>query len=131
MKLLGPFLQKKKQLALDGWGSDSKRVAGVFDPLEKCMVDNVSSSLRRNAVGTELANLKAPVLNQMYPAMWNSRRHIRRVLREMLLSEALVDEYASYFVGLSDEQLDEVAASFKFENCLQREELNDAIRPKH
>lgn len=48
----------------------------------------------------------------------------------MLLSEALVDEYASYFVGLSDEQLDQVAASFKFENCLQREELNEAIRPK-
>lgn len=45
MKLLGPFLQKKKQLALDGWGSDSKRVASVFDPLEKWMVDNVGSQL--------------------------------------------------------------------------------------
>lgn len=49
----------------------------------------------------------------------------------MLLSEALVDEYASYFVGLSEEQLDDVAASFKYENCVQREELNEAIRPKN
>lgn len=42
MQLLAPFLQKKKRLALDGWGSDSKRVADIFDPIENWMVDAVS-----------------------------------------------------------------------------------------
>lgn len=42
IKLLAPFLKKKKNLAADGWGSDSKRVKDVFDPIEKWMIEAVS-----------------------------------------------------------------------------------------
>ncbi|KAG8986119.1 hypothetical protein FRB90_004206 [Tulasnella sp. 427] len=113
MKLLRPFLAKKKQYALDAWGCDSKRVADIFQPIEHWMLEG------------------APNLVNRYPVMGASvKRHIGRVLREMLLSEAMTEEYASYFASLSDEQLDKVAASFKFENCVQRKGLNDVIRPK-
>jgi len=111
MKLVAPFLAKKKELALDAWGADSKRVASIFDPIEKWVLD------------------AAPDLDHKYPSTWRGRTHIRRVLREMLLSEALTDEYASYFAPLSHSELDEVAASFKFKNCWQRKELNEVIRP--
>jgi hypothetical protein len=46
----------------------------------------------------------------------------------MLLSEELLPEYASLFEGLSYEELDDLAASFKFENCVQREGLNKVLR---
>lgn len=76
-------------------------------------------------------NAKSPNVANRYPSLGSgAKRHISRVLREMLLSEAMTVEYASYFAPLSEAQLDKVAASFKFENCLQRKGLNDAIRPK-
>jgi hypothetical protein len=46
---------------------------------------------------------------------------VRRLLRNMLLSEELLPEYASLFEGLSYDELDDLAGSFKFENCVQRE----------
>jgi hypothetical protein len=49
-------------------------------------------------------------------------------LRNILLSEELYPEYAEYFRDLSLEELDELAASFKFENCKQREGLNTVLR---
>lgn len=52
------------------------------------------------------------------------------MVRNILMSEELYSEYAAYFEGLSLEELDKMAASFKFENCLQRKGLNDAIKPK-
>lgn len=41
MSLLRPFLLKKKEYALDAWGCDSKRVANVFQPIEKWMLGAV------------------------------------------------------------------------------------------
>lgn len=113
MKLVQPFLARKKQFALDAWGCDSKRVVSTFQPIEQWMVD------------------ASPDVANRYPSLGSgAKRHIGRVLREMLLSEAMTVEYASYFALLSEAELDKVAASFKFENCLQRKGLNDAIRPK-
>ena len=45
----------------------------------------------------------------------------------MLLAEYLVQEWADHFVGLSFEELDALAASFKLENCVQREESNKTL----
>ena len=53
---------------------------------------------------------------------------VGRLLRNILLSEELTPEYASYFEGLSLQELDDLAASFKFENCVQREGLNKVLR---
>ena len=55
-------------------------------------------------------------------------RTVGRLLRNILLSEELTPEYASYFEGLSLQELDELAGSFKFENCVQREGLNKVLR---
>ena len=48
------------------------------------------------------------------------------LLRETLLTsqEELCHEYAEYFRGKSEKELDELAKSFTLQNCLQREQLN-------
>lgn len=60
--------------------------------------------------------------------MWMIEGHIHRVLRETLFSEIMCWEYASYFEGKSLEELEELAASFKLENCVRRDGLSDVLR---
>ena len=53
---------------------------------------------------------------------------MHRVIREQIFSELLTYEYAEYFRDKSLEELDDLAASFKLENCLKRDALNDILR---
>ncbi|KAK6402227.1 endo-1,4-beta-glucanase, partial [Oleoguttula sp. CCFEE 5521] len=63
-----------------------------------------------------------------YPQHWGLEGHVHRVVRELLVSELLTYEFASYFEGKSFEELDELAASFKLENCLKRDGLNKILQ---
>ncbi len=45
------------------------------------------------------------------------------MLRDILLSQYLVHEFAEYFKDLSFEELDDLAASWKIENLVVREDL--------
>ncbi|KAG8913346.1 hypothetical protein FRC01_004591 [Tulasnella sp. 417] len=112
IKRLKPFLEKKKRLAADEWGCDVSTVDHIFKPVDNWLLEEV------------------PGIKKRYPPMWNVTTHVGRVLRNILLSEELYPEYAEYFKDLSFEELEELAASFKFENCVQRQGLNDAIKPK-
>lgn len=112
IKRLKPFLEKKKRLAADEWGCDVSTVDHIFKPVDDWLLEEV------------------PGIKKRYPPMWNVTTHVGRVLRNILLSEELYPEYAEYFKDLSFEDLEEMAASFKFENCVQRQGLNDAIKPK-
>ncbi|KAG8882009.1 hypothetical protein FRB98_004017 [Tulasnella sp. 332] len=112
MKRLKPFLQKKKRIAADAWGVDLSTVGHITKPIEDWLVQEVPSILHK------------------YPPTWKPSRHVGRLIRNILMSEELYPEYAAYFEGLSFDELDELAASFKFGNCLQRKGLNDAIKPK-
>ncbi|KAG8894347.1 hypothetical protein FRB99_001344 [Tulasnella sp. 403] len=109
---LAPFLAKKKRLAADEWGCDVKTVEHIFKPVDDWLLQEV------------------PGIKHRYPPMWNVTTHVGRMLRNILLSEELYPEYAEYFKDLSFDDLDAMAASFKFENCIQRQGLNDAIKPK-
>jgi len=60
--------------------------------------------------------------------LWGIERHAERVLREMLMGEYLGYEMADLFRGKTFEELDELAASFKLENCVQRSELNEILK---
>ncbi|KDQ15962.1 glycoside hydrolase family 5 protein [Botryobasidium botryosum FD-172 SS1] len=110
IQLLQSFLAKKKRLAADKWGADASHLKYIFEPLEAWLVR------------------EAPAIKHEYPPTWTPLAHIERLIRNILLSEELYPEYASYFVGLSTSQLDELAGSFKFENCEQRTELNRVLR---
>ena len=69
-----------------------------------------------------------PLRRARYPPQWTFDRHVERVVRECLLSEYLGLEMAELFRGQPLQQLDALAASFKFENCVQRTELNEILK---
>lgn len=55
-----------------------------------------------------------PSISDRYPQDWSVGEHLSRLVRNMLLSEELVKEYAEHFRGKSHKELDELAKSFKF-----------------
>jgi len=112
MKLLKPFLEKKQALALDAWGASDDHLAPLFSQIEKFFKDNISEDDQKR-----------------YPwPVWKFEQFISRVVRNELLSEFLVPEWARYFEGLSVKQLKELGESFSFENCLLRDELNNILK---
>jgi hypothetical protein len=56
MKLLAPFLAKKRKLAVDAWGADTSlpEIRTAFEPLEKFIENNIEGKYRKT-----------------YPPMWN------------------------------------------------------------
>ena len=53
---------------------------------------------------------------------------IGRLSRNILVAEYLVKPWAEHFRGKSESELDEIAKSFLFENCLKREGLNKVLQ---
>lgn len=49
-------------------------------------------------------------------------------MRETLLSEYLGWEFADLFAGKTEEELEELAKSFAFENCIKRDGLNKILQ---
>ncbi|GJJ09421.1 hypothetical protein Clacol_003643 [Clathrus columnatus] len=110
-KLFGKFLLKKQQMGIDTWGTDEKYVKSLYEPLEKLIKDNVSEQHQK-----------------LYPPHWIVKKRVAEFARHILVAEYLVAEWAEHFVGKSEVELDELAASFSFENCVQRKELNSILR---
>ena len=109
--LLEDFLARKHRLAVDAWGADTTGIRHVYQPL----IDHVAKEI--------------PTENQaLYPApVWKMPDRVGRLLRSILVAEYLVKEWAEHFRGKSEAQLDEIAQSFKFGNCLHRDGLNKIL----
>lgn len=109
--LLKDFLAKKHRLAVDAWGADTTCVQHIYQPL----IDHIAKEI--------------PLENQgLYPApVWKMPDRVARLSRCLLVAEYLVKEWAEHFRGKSEAELEEIAQSFKFENCLRREELNKIL----
>ncbi|KAF9883653.1 hypothetical protein FE257_003087 [Aspergillus nanangensis] len=106
---LRPWLEKKQALGLDRWGRDTdpEIEKKVYKPIKDHFEQVIPSKYHK----------------ALYPTTWHTSDFIDRVLRDVLLSQYLAWEFAEYFRDLSFEELDEMAASFKFENLQHREEL--------
>ena len=111
MTLFASFLAKKHRLALDAWGADDTHVRDVYAPL----IDLIRREVR-------------PEHQALYPApVWKLTDRVGRLARNILVSEFLVREWAEHFVGKSEAEIDEIARSFAFENCVHREGLNKVL----
>jgi endoglucanase len=106
MKLVLSFLSRKDSLGADSWGSSDKNIRQVMSPIE------------------ELFKKEFPEYDP-YPAGQN--RLIRQLLRHILIAQALVPEYCNLFSDLSEEELITLAESFRFENYVKRERLEDIL----
>jgi aryl-phospho-beta-D-glucosidase BglC (GH1 family) len=106
MELVSSFLSRKDSLGADAWGSTDKNIRQIIAPLE------------------EMFEKEFKEYNP-YPA--GQQRHISLLVRNVLISEALVPEYCNLFKDLSEEELIALAQSFRFENYVKRERLEDIL----
>lgn len=111
MVLFKDLLAKKHRLAVDAWGADDTAVREVYKPL----LDHVLAEVPEK-------------YQHLYPhPVWKLDGRVTRVARNILLSEFLVKEWADHFVGKTEEEIDVIAASFKYEACVKREGLNKIL----
>ncbi|GFZ50461.1 hypothetical protein JCM24511_08218 [Saitozyma sp. JCM 24511] len=109
MRLLEPFLKKKKLLAADCWGVDIAPVKHIFQP----MLDWLLAAV--------------PGITERYPKVKKPDVMLGRMVRNMLMSEELCHEYAEFFRGKSFDELDALAKSFSLGSCNQRSRLNEIL----
>ena len=110
--LLKPFLEKKTALALDAWGATDDHLAPLFDRIGMFFKENISEEDQKR-----------------YPwPVWKFESWISRVVRNELLSEFLVPEWARYFRDLSECQLRSMGESFALRNCEFRQDLNKILK---
>lgn len=109
-KLTGAFARRKAELQLDSASMSTN--PEVYGPIEglAAWVDRVSPSARLT-----------------YPGNWDTRMHLLRRTLHTFVADSMCAEFAELFRGKSLEQLDELARSFSFEECVQREELNRVL----
>jgi endoglucanase len=101
-----PILEKKARLGVDAWGSRDSEVRHILDPIVETF---------------------AKEFPEYQPFPFGARRHIDQLVRHILLTEPLVDEYAELFRGIRDSEIDELMNSFRFTNCVQRRELAQTL----
>ncbi|KAK4505468.1 hypothetical protein PRZ48_003431 [Zasmidium cellare] len=110
MKTIAPFLEKKRLLQLDAWGRrPSKEVEDVIDPL------------------VEFIDKHIPQSKEQYPTPWATERQIVRLVNQLWMAGCLSDEFAELFRDMSFKELDDCARSFHFDECLQRDQLNQVL----
>jgi hypothetical protein len=69
-------------------------------------------------------------MEKKYPGYWGTLRHLDRAVWHTLLADSLQMEFAELFRGKSMGELDELARSFHFDQCIQRETLNKMMSDK-
>jgi hypothetical protein len=106
MKLVSPFLERKDSLGADEWGSTDKNIRQLMEPIEKLFQEEFS---------------------KYNPYPFGQQSHINLLVRHILIAEALVPEYCNLFRDLSNEELTALAQSFRFENYVKRQRLEDIL----
>jgi endoglucanase len=97
-----PILEKKARLGVDNWGGTDAQIRHVMDPLERIFAEEY------------------PNYN---PFPFGAQREIELLVRNILLSEPMLLEYAELFRGADEAEIGELMRSFRFENCIKRDEL--------
>ncbi|MGA5757231.1 glycoside hydrolase family 5 protein [Nonomuraea bangladeshensis] len=102
----GGFLDKKRRLGADRWGSTMEEGSDVLGPLH------------------ELVETEFPGWD---PYPWGARYQTDDLIRHILFAQALLPEYAELFRGLGDDELTALADSFLLERCVRREPLLELL----
>ena len=106
MKLVSSFLSRKNTLGADEWGSTDKNIRQVMEPIEELFKKEFSG---------------------YNPYPFGQQSQINLLVRHILIAEALVPEYCNLFKDKSDEEIIALAQSFRFDNCVKRERLEDIL----
>jgi len=107
MRRVRPVLEKKQRLAVDLWGGDPATIAHVLDPVR------------------EVFRQEFPDYS---PFPWGAEFMIKRLIPQILFSEAMLPEFGELFRGMTETEIDEMMRSFRLENCRPREPLVALLR---
>jgi aryl-phospho-beta-D-glucosidase BglC (GH1 family) len=99
---IAPIIEKKARLGVDAWGGTDARIRHIMEPLEEVFE-------------TEFPGYA--------PFPFGSKREIDLLVRNILLAEPILPEYAERFRGMDEGEIDDLMRSFRIENCVKREEL--------
>lgn len=102
-----PLLKKKARLGVDAWGGLDKDIRHIMEPLEQVFAKEF------------------PDYN---PFPFGVQRQINRLVRHLLLSEPLLQEFGECFRGISEADIHELMASFLFDQCTIRQPLAEMLR---
>ena len=106
---IGPIVEKKARLGVDAWGGTDAEIRDVMEPLERLF----EQEFPKHA-----------------PFPFGAKREMELLVRNILLAEPLLPEYAELFRGMDKAEIDAMMRSFRFENCVKRESLA-AILSEH
>jgi len=107
LELVGDLVAKKTRLGVDSWGGSDVNVRDILDPID-------------DLFAREFPGYK--------PWPWGQQPHIAVLIRHILMAEPLADQFADLFAGVEPERARELAASFRFENCVERTGLSQVLR---
>lgn len=97
-----PVVDKKERLGSDTWGTLDSGIQHIMKPLEDTFAEEFSD---------------------YDPFPFGKQWMINRLVRHILLAEPMARQFAERFEGLDAAAIDELAASFAFEQCVRRKPL--------
>ena len=106
MKLTSDFINRKNRLGVDSWGSPDDSIRWMLSPVY------------------ELFRKEFP---DYQPFPFGQNFTINRIVKHILIAEALVPEFCALFKGMTDEELIELAQSFNFRNYNKRDRLESIL----
>jgi aryl-phospho-beta-D-glucosidase BglC (GH1 family) len=101
-KLLQPFLEKKVRLGVDTLGGVDTHIRHIMQPLEETF---------------------AQEFPDYSPFPFGLQWMMNRQVRQILLTEPLLQEFAALFKGMGEQDIESLMQSFQFKHCVQRTEL--------
>jgi len=101
-----PIIEKKARLGVDAWGGTDAKIRHVMEPLEELFTEEYPGYA---------------------PFPFGAKREIELLVRNILLAEPMLSEYAELFRGMDEGEIDAMMSSFRFANCAQRTELADIL----
>lgn len=102
-----PVLEKIQYLGADIWSSRDDNIAHVLKPL---------------------GNLLEEFAPEYDPYPFGASTRIQRLLRGILLPDALIPAYARLFHDLGNDELDSLADSFAFDQCVEHKLLAQILK---
>lgn len=105
-RLLQPIREKKERLGTEPWSTSEEGIAHVLAPLD------------------ELLATEYPAFE---PPPFGRRWYVRRLVRELLLGEPMLEEFAALFTSLDDAGIEALAGSFRLDSCTRRTQLLEVL----
>ena len=106
MRRIRPVLEKKARLGVDRWGSLDGGIRHALQPLE---------------------DLVAEEFPDLQPGPAGPGWLTQRLVRHVLLAEAVMGDFARQFEGVTEHDVEEMMDSFRFGRCRRRTRLEDVL----